>query len=111
MCNVRAKSRRDLEVYLGANGQVCKDRGEASAGMQDSADPYRRGDPDFITSTICEVTGLVQNRGEPGVRESLCNVWARFGSYKSGPSLVDKVLIRWHQRRIKKMRLQCDWLL
>ncbi|KAG2240872.1 hypothetical protein Bca52824_090444 [Brassica carinata] len=43
-------------------------------------------------------------------RESLCNVWARFGSYKSGPSLVDKVLIRWHQRRIKKMPLECDWL-
>ncbi|KAF2604730.1 hypothetical protein F2Q70_00026642 [Brassica cretica] len=34
----------------------------------------------------------------------------RFGSYKSGLSHVDKVLIRWHQRRIKKMPLECDWL-
>ncbi|WZZ08370.1 hypothetical protein YC2023_094291 [Brassica napus] len=79
----RVKSRRDLEVYLGANGRVCKDRARQFGHVR---------------------------TGEPDVPGRLCNVWARFRSYKSGPSLVDKVLIRWHQRRIKKMPLECDWL-
>ncbi|KAL0745996.1 hypothetical protein Bca101_100775 [Brassica carinata] len=63
-----------------------------------------------ITRPFEKFWSWCKNRANLTSRESLCNVWARFESYKSGPSLVDKVLIRWHQRRIKKMPLECDWL-
>ena len=62
-----------------------------------------------ITRPFEKFWSWCKNRANLTSRESLCNVWARFESYKSGPSLVDKVLIRWHQRRIKKMPLECDW--
>ena len=107
MCNVRAKSRRDLEVYLGANGRVCKDRARQYGHVRTIR---TRATQICITRPFEKFWSWCKNRANLTSRESLCNVWARFESYKSGPSLVDKVLIRWHQRRIKKMPLECDWL-
>uniref|UniRef100_A0A0D2ZUE6 Uncharacterized protein n=1 Tax=Brassica oleracea var. oleracea TaxID=109376 RepID=A0A0D2ZUE6_BRAOL len=196
----RAKSRRDLEVYLGANGRVCKDRAR-QYGQYGSV--RTRATQICITRPLEKFWSWSKNRANVTSRESLCNVWARarfirtwfqlplssrltpmpfpnqeeascsfgcstssrrrcahqwrpeavlgrsplshgrpeerrpleactrhsyslskkkdesfqlvpgwarFGSYKSGPSHVDKILIRWHQMRIKKMPLECDWL-
>ncbi|KAL0641762.1 hypothetical protein Bca4012_102541 [Brassica carinata] len=60
MCNVRAKSRRDLEVYLGANGQVCKDRARQYGHVRTVRIRTDQGDPDLHNSAICEVLELVQ---------------------------------------------------
>lgn len=110
MCKVRAKSRRDLEVYLGEMGECAK----IGRGSTDVYGQYgsvqTRATQICITRPFEKFWSWCKNRANLTSRESLCNVWARFGSYKSGPSLVDKVLIRWHQRRIKKMPLECDWL-
>ncbi|KAL0745646.1 hypothetical protein Bca101_101858 [Brassica carinata] len=43
-----------------------------------------------ITRPFEKFWSWCKNRANLTSRESLCNVWARFGSYKSGPSLVDK---------------------
>ncbi|KAL0663451.1 hypothetical protein Bca4012_100288 [Brassica carinata] len=52
MCNVRAKSRRDLEVYLGANGRVCKDRERQYGHVRTMTDLSETRRPDLHNSAI-----------------------------------------------------------
>ncbi|WZZ64825.1 hypothetical protein YC2023_076195 [Brassica napus] len=52
MCKVRAKSRRDLEVYLGANGRVCKDRARQYGRVRTVRICTDQGDPDLHNSAI-----------------------------------------------------------
>ncbi|WZZ57873.1 hypothetical protein YC2023_057980 [Brassica napus] len=52
MCKVRAKSRRDLEVYLGANGRVFKDRARQYGRVRTVRIHTDQGDPDLHNSAI-----------------------------------------------------------
>ena len=64
LCKDRAKSRRDLEVCLGANGRVCKVRARPYGLVRTCTDLYGPGQPESAQLDHLRCFGIVQSPGQ-----------------------------------------------
>ncbi|KAG5373763.1 hypothetical protein IGI04_042915 [Brassica rapa subsp. trilocularis] len=81
LCKDRAKSRRDLEVCLGANGRVCKVRARPYGLVRTCTDLYGPGLPESAQLDHLRCFGIVQSPGQSQVHLNLVPASAKLKAF------------------------------